>query len=553
MAVTVISRPEGHKLGITPVEAFVNNDGGGSALFNEVGHGLITGDYVYIESDISSYSGFKYVEISDVNAFWIHNSVAAPKVSYKQDTVATYYKSELNHGWQCVHLPIVYELESDIYPVNSVDTVIPITPNGFVNGYFSVTHAALTGSDELFALDYVNVNGVTLQVVEIVSTTVTVLNSDGSGTFSTMQKVRNNYHVLVNVYAGLPVGHPWEPEKPYELAAELKFIPDSNNRVKFSIAEILKGYITTRNKLDLDTLPNNIDFLTAFYIESAEGYDVSNGTTITAFTSEYADDSTQFQGHAVNAMLAFKNIYSGFMSEYINSENGLARWLHTMPRPMMWVNYFFDISFLNTNEGDIEITKNGDLYLTLTNPGIGILRIPVEALAGETVICLAAYANPIVLSNGVNDGTVNTAWTLGAAPSVTTTTGNSQRILFDYATTSITLPYNLTVTVTGSEVVTVRFSLTDSSGTTDVDFEDVAFNSSGVKTGSVTLAGAGAKIGVKTFSTSGTGSRTVVINSLTVRAQVTEEICIDVVEDCGDTLLNDDLRLIETGPFRELE
>lgn len=551
MAVIAISRPLGHKISTTPITAVVSDDSG-DALFYSVGHGL-TDEYVYIESNIDSYNGFFFISSGfGADSFKILvNENDADFVQFKQTADVLYYKSERDHGWQCVHLPIVYELESDLYPVNSVDTVITISAYGDVNGYFAVTHSALTGSDELFALDYVELSdGRVLQVVEIASSTITVLNFDGSGSLSTMQKVRNNYHILVNVYAGLPAGHRWETEKPYELATTLRFIPDSNNIIKFSIAEILKGYITTRNNLTLDSLPNNIDFLTAFYIEFTEAYDVSSGTEVTVFEDEFEVDD--FEGYAVNAMLPFKNIYSGWMSSYIHSLVVPGRWLTTMDRPIIWNNYFFDISFINTAEGFIIIQKNGADYLILDNPGIGILRIPVEP-SGETEICLIAYSNLLLLSSGVNDGTINTAWTLGNNPTVTTTVGNSQRLLFDYATSSITIPYNLTVSVVGSEIVRVRFSLTDALGTTDIDTEDVDFNSSGVKTGSVTLSGAGFMIGVKTFSISGGGSRTVTINSLFENIQLTEEICMDVINECDDSLIADNLRLIETGPFRELE
>jgi hypothetical protein len=388
MAVTVIDRPAVVSLSTEMIEAFAFEQPFGVTI-QKTAHGLIDGNVVYIESNIGSYNGFVSVIKIDNNNFYIQ--VNDEYIPFKQEADIVYYKGLSPVFWQCVHLPIVYELESDLYPINSVDTVITITPYGDVNGYFAVTHSALTGADELFALDYVKLaDGRVLQVVEIVSSTITVLNFDGSGSISTMQKVRNNYHIDVNVYAGLPAGHTWEDEKPYELATTLRFIPDSDNQIKFSIAEILKGYINTRNNLTLDTLPNNIDFFTAFYIEYAEGYDVSNGTEITAFLDEFTDDSEEFHGYAVNAMLPFKNLYSGYMGEYIDSTEVLARWLTTMDTPIILVGYFFDLSFINTHEGDIEIFKNGVLYLTITDPGIGILRVPIEAQNGDDQLCIQA-------------------------------------------------------------------------------------------------------------------------------------------------------------------
>lgn len=389
MAVEAISRPVGYKLDITPESATVTNDGG-DALFTNPGHGLSESG-IYIESNIDSYNGFGFVE-SGFGFSTFKVEVDGEVIPFKQNAEVTYYFERLSHAWQCVHLPIVYQLSNDLYPINSVDTVEPAGSYGFINGYFAV----ITLNPVSFnALDYVKVGDAAggyriFQVVEAYSSTITVLNSDGTGGFDSIQLYRNNYHIDVNVYAGLPSGHPWESEKPYELATTLRFIPDSNNRIKFSIAEILKGYIATRNNLTLDTLPNNIDFMTAFYIEYAEGYDVSDGTEVTAFVDEFQDDD--FEGYALNAMLPFKNLYSGFMSEYVDAPapGELARWLTTMDVPLIFVGLFLDLSFINRHEGDIEIFKNGVLYLTITDPGIGILRVPIEAQNGDEELCIQA-------------------------------------------------------------------------------------------------------------------------------------------------------------------
>jgi len=319
MALTVISRPIGNKLEVNTTAGTAIDDGSGVVfIYNIIPHGLITGDHVYIDSLIDSYNGFKQVVVYDGNSFFIRDGEGFDgNIPFKQEVELTYYKVTLSHGWQCVHLPIVYELETDLYPVNSVDTIFTgLTPYGggaYINFTIPTGHGLVVLDYVLFKESISDV-GAAYQVISITNlgaNDLIVINKDNSGGLYSAQKIRNNYHIDVNVYAGLPSGHYWEDEKPYELAATLKFIPDSNNRIKFSISEILKGYIQTRNNLTLDTLPNNLDFFIAFYIEYAEGYDVSDGSEITAFVDEFTDDSEEFEGYAVNAMLPFKNLYSG--------------------------------------------------------------------------------------------------------------------------------------------------------------------------------------------------------------------------------------------------
>lgn len=409
MALSVLERPLGHKINTTPISATVS-DNVGDALFTSASHGL-SDDYIYIDSVIESYNGFFFVESGfATNTFKIRKFGDAEFVKFKQAITLSYYVSELDHGWQCIHLPIVYELGTDLWPVNSVDPEEDAIPYGFVNGFYGVSHAALTGGDALFELDFVKItNGDDyriFQVVEVVSTTVTILNTDdsyfASGTF-TIQKYRNNYHIDVKIYAGLPSGHAWESEKPHELATTLRLIPDSNNIAKFSIATDIKNYVTTRNNLILDTLPNNIDAFTSFYIEYAEGYDESDGTEITAFLDDFTDDSEEFEGYAVNAMLEFKNMYSGHLSGYLLSTiEPKGKFLTNFETPKLFVDKYFDISFIipagltpplfvkkvwKYADGSTSNTTETQI----TDFDEGVYRVSLEAQCTNTAIAVTTY------------------------------------------------------------------------------------------------------------------------------------------------------------------
>ena len=115
--ITVISRPIGHKLTEQELDGVVTDQSGEALVTTEFAHGLVDGDYIYIQSNIESYNGFKYVDQTAYNTFLIKNSPTVAVV-FKQQADITYRISVLQHGFQCVHLPIVYELESDLYPVN---------------------------------------------------------------------------------------------------------------------------------------------------------------------------------------------------------------------------------------------------------------------------------------------------------------------------------------------------------------------------------------------------------------------------------------------------
>lgn len=302
MAITVVTRPIGHKLSVTPHTAVVNQGYGGTdASFIEIGHGLTDGDYIYAESLIEEYNGFFYVDSITGDNFKLKEGPGADPVEWVANGTITYYVSTLDHGWSCVHLPIVYKLSNDLWPINTVDTERTVSSFTDVNGYTNLNlSGALKGT--VVDLDSVKISGAAnddlngvWQIIDAVSTSDVTINLayDAAYSFSgaTVQFYYNNYHIRVKVFGGLSSDHQYEYLKPYRELAELRLIPDSDGQVMFSINEILKALINTRNNLLLASLPCNIDFFTQFYISYAESYDVSDGSEITTFTSTYGSDN----------------------------------------------------------------------------------------------------------------------------------------------------------------------------------------------------------------------------------------------------------------------
>lgn len=581
MAVQIISRPIGHKLSTTQLEATVYDNGAGDAVvYVPGGHSLSDGDYVYIESIIEAYAGFKYVDATSYDYFKIKDSENGDYVPYYQDSEITMYVSILNHGWQSVHLPIVYELNSDLWPANIAEEEYnPNTVDSFVSfGGGTQLNLDKALSDPT-ALSYIELVGDgplagPYQITNVLQLWSVVINLayDAANDFTgyTVVKYYNNYHINVEVWSGLESDHRWVSFKPFELAATLKLIPDESGNVKFSVHEILRGYVITRNHLTLETLPNNTDFHTAFYIKVYESYDVSDGVSVTVEDGDETDDSANFIGHAVNSMMPFKSLNSGFMSDYIGSGDYPARWLTLFDVPTAIVGYFFDLSFLNKVNG-IDITVNiekstGGItteteILTITNPGSGVIRVPFTPESGFDMYCVQAFSSGggnFVMSSFLNHDTGGPAWSLGATPTVITNAGDPRTdelyILFDFidgVEYTFTITFNITSSAAGSMRIAGLDALFSSIDSVTTSLTLV----SGTVTRTVSITGHPdmAYIGI-----SATTAATETIEFLSVSYEVdssaiTEQICINILEECDTTFTDDNLRLTETGPFRELE
>lgn len=603
MSLTVINRPLGHKLNESPVDATVTNSAGEALFTTDFAHGLVDGDYVYVVSNFDAYNGFKYVDSVTYNTFKLRESENGDVVPFKQIAYPEYQVSVLQHGWLAVHQPIVYELESDIYPNNVAEEAY--TPNTVVsqansNGYTLLNLTAVLSDPTPLAWIELVGEGELAGAYQIISAPqdwqiVINLAYDASNSFTGYQVVKyyKNYVINVGVYAGLGVEHPWYSIKPYELAGTLQLVPDSDGRSKFDISEILRGYINTRNNLTLDTLPNNLDFMTGFYITYWESYDSSDGTDITTLESAATSDKEEFEGHAVNASMPFKSVYQSHMSDYLNEDVYLANWLLLQENPIAIVGYFFDLSFINSLPRiDVLININKELdgvvleteTLTISHPGVGVLRVPIEPESGFDRYCVYAYTLGVAASDGPPATSLaalsawtnkpgGQEWTLGANPntSVNGSGGISDWIVGAIATEmgydyEFTTSFEIQVSGVSLPTIAVIWALMDSSYNV-LDSAGFNYTTSGVKNETFTLnpSGDGTYLGFfvtnnTPFDTKVVDIESAVYNSPAapddaIPAQtITETICITILEECDSTFIpDDDVRLTEDGDFRILE
>lgn len=554
---TIERRPVQYKLGNTENTATIS-DSSGDALVNKSSHGLSDGDVVYLITEAESYNGFKFVDVISSSTFKIRNTENGANITFYKTTDATYFDTVLEHGWQSVHQPIVYQISNDKYPTNESYVQATITSVSDENGYVKITCSGNIDSS-LVDLDFVKISNFGVyQIKDAVSNSIAVLDLAYDSTFDdmdgeTVQFYYNNFHIVVNVYGGLNSSHPYAFVKPYELLATLRLIPDENNLVTFDISDILKANVTGKNNLLLDTLPLNLEAFTQFYISYDEEYDVSDGSEISLFVDDTVVDS--FEGYAIDAVMPFKSRNISALSEYVASDSIPGAFLTLFNRPVFITGYYYDLSFIKNNEGNYYADINGSLiYFEDKGPGVYRLPITESMLYSDDELCVSVHteetiippaAEPTVAAFG--DGTQigsGTSWAhgVGTWDVVIPPSGSTKYLLFEItggvAEVEYTIGYEFDIT----SLAVMQIVLMDETQT-QVLVESIFMNPSGNFTGSRVFDPAptfipkylgfrhgtslsGTTISISPFTFDVDMGDTVIIPGV----QLTDEICIDILD-----------------------
>lgn len=592
--ITVISRPQAHKLADIGPTGSLTSSSGEAFITTDFAHGLVDDDWIYMQSNFESYTGFFQVTDTTYNSFKLLRRGSV--VAFKQNADVSYQVSVFDHGFIPVHNPIVYELESDLNPHNvDQEAYTPITVNSQTNedGYARLHLSAPLEDPE--ELEFIKITSGTTagiyQILEVFYDWDIVINLayNASNTFGQVVKYYNNYVINVNVWAGYPITHPWESVKPYEVAAQLQFTPDENNRVKFSINDLLRGYLKLRNNLLLDTLPNNTDFSCAFFIEYWESFDVSDGSEITTNDESATEDT--FEGYAIQAAMPFKTLG---LSDYVNQDTYLAKWLVIQQYPIASLGKFFDMSFLLTQlaESDPGFTPDHPDVLSFWG---------IANTSSEPMVWTGGIANPfLTISTGVSVGGLSDHFNNG----VTYETGRTYKYSYtaDLAATfggpgNVHFRIHLAVCDTfnnildefiDDETILSTFPSGSSSGTfefiapaganrvafvieivngttnnalfTITSFTDETATIPPTSGGTLiiyvdgdqvdTIENPGLGVIRVPFAFQTTGRHCVKVGNGT--DDITEELCVDVIDECSSTFI-DQLRLLESTSFRLLE
>lgn len=597
--VTVVKTPQGHKID-TAISATIVL-GGGDALVFAPYHGLATGDYVYITSDIDEYNGFWYVEVINYQEFQIREHAEADNVDFYQEADIEYYNTQ-PHDWSSIFLPIVYKITNDRWPLNTADTARTVVSTSDDNGFTHMTVSGVLKAEGVNMLEFVRITGNSdsdinniWQIVEVISTSEIVINlpysSSNSFTGTLVQYYYNNYQVKVKVWAGLNALHPWTAQKPYEEMAELSLTPDDNNEVMFSVSDYIKSKVAVKNNLTLFSLPLNLDAFTGFYIQTAESYDYSDNYSLNTRESDYQTDT--FEGYAIAGKLPFKNVYSGDYADYVMTDNSPALWLTNADRLLAVEDLYFDISFIKNIRGLfwIIIDKYVSDYLAVTevqvyqDQGIGVYRIPITPNTLYDSFCVRAHTPGVPSSGGVPVATlddladwvnlVGSHWALGANPT-TSVNGNGGVSLYVGGEILTTAGYDyeftteLDIGVTGMDdpISEIVWALLDAS-LAEVDTAVFNYITAGVKTETFTLTSTSAAmwlaVKVENNTPFSTKNYTILVADYNApgappddgiaEQDLTEEICIDILETCeaAEGFTEEDRRLLEDGDFRLLE
>lgn len=386
MAITVVKYPQGHIVDSTGVPATISSSSG--ALFTRTSHGLNTADWIYVVGSLSAYNGYWYVNKVDSNTFRIREYATASDVSYVNSGTVVYYKSQLTHGWNAAHLPIIYKLKSDSWPINGVDTARTITTFSNWNGYTALVLSGdikTTGTAstlENVILSGTSVDGVykimqwssdTAIVIDLLYSAANVLSS------GTCQYYYLNYHAKVKVYAGIDSSHYWTASKPYELIDTVKLVPNASGVMTLNVSEqALAKLEIFKNDLQQDQLPNDIDAWCRIYISVAEAYDDSNMYTVAEYTSSYTDDTTEV--YAVNAKLPFKTRSASSLDDYVSGLTSLTtqKFLTPFTRPTLFAGHYFDVGYI-VNNSSPNLYMKRDLYRK-TNGNYSLISSNIDIL-----------------------------------------------------------------------------------------------------------------------------------------------------------------------------
>lgn len=190
--------------------------------------------------------------------------------------------------WKCAFLPILWKLQSDLFPTNnSADVAISIASvadNGQGLAEFTTSSNHL-----LLRFDWVNITSSTVEAYEGIAQIIAqptslkfVLNIPFTATATGLaKKYYNNYNAIIEVYGGLPSGHEFEAEDPSELTTSVKVFFDSDNIAVVDLSRIGQTLINNIFDNNIISWPNVLNFWDQTEILLKESFDQSDGTDVT--------------------------------------------------------------------------------------------------------------------------------------------------------------------------------------------------------------------------------------------------------------------------------
>lgn len=275
-------------------------------------------------------------------------------------------------------LPVIFDLESTYFPINTTDPIYTITNVVNNNGYAQVS-LGLTSSDFICG-DFIAITGTyegVYQITNLLSAGVFVIDAPfiqgGLSTPSgTVQLYRNNYFVQVEVYAGIPTAHNYNLDNPMELITTLRVTPNPENIANIDISGALRAkFLAIENDVCSQMEEGNYYFndrraWVAFYIRYREVYDRGDACATIQEVSEWTQSSTYY---AINGTSQFQYAYGNNAGEYVLNNNGMelpTKFLTTIEKPIIWTGKEQDIAvfipiLLMDNDYVLQINVTSDV------------------------------------------------------------------------------------------------------------------------------------------------------------------------------------------------
>lgn len=195
--------------------------------------------------------------------------------------------------WSAAHLPLVYKIETDKSPINTSDATDAYTGVFSNKGYASFD---LSGTYQEYVLGQkVKVTGTVYNgIYEVKAVTAgeyvtldVLFTATDTGTIVTWY---DNYQVLVELYAGIPFGHPFDAEDPMSYIGTFAIAPNSSNIAIIDVADLVRQKINQKNDINASSRPNDLNVWTSFYIKFAETHDIYSSTIPVTYVSDYETD-----------------------------------------------------------------------------------------------------------------------------------------------------------------------------------------------------------------------------------------------------------------------
>lgn len=288
-------------------------------------------------------------------------------------------KAYLFSNWVPAWLPIQYNLTSDKWPINTFDDIDSVASIADDNGFARITLSST--SETYINREYIKITNSSTysgydgvwQIITLNSSTDITISAPYLGNdTANFQRYYQGYYVSAKVYAGIPSGHTHEAKNPISQIGTLRTKPNTLNNAIVDISSYVRAELGPI-KNDLCTVidglngfhGNDYNLWTAFYIEYAEAYLVSDGTNVSEFVGEYTTDMVGYDTnlqYATRSALQFQDRQGRSVGRFVvddtDPDTAQAQFMTNYETPTYFLDKEFDLS-IGINLSNTKLAADG--------------------------------------------------------------------------------------------------------------------------------------------------------------------------------------------------